>query len=82
MRDPIIGEMVLFTDSKRQVHQSLVTWVHGSLENCGYMPSINLVYVSGDERQEDPYGRQITRETSVVHVEQNSAGANGYSLPG
>ena len=31
------------------------------------MPSINLVFVSDDESQHDPYGRQIARNTSVPH---------------
>jgi hypothetical protein len=36
-------------------------------------PSINLVYVTGDEAKTDPYGRQIERATSVVHKSGQSA---------
>lgn len=36
-------------------------------------PSINVVFVSDDESQRDPYGRQIVRNTSVVHQSNQSA---------
>jgi hypothetical protein len=38
-------------------------------------PSINLVFVSDDDSQSDPYGRQIARQTSVCH--KNSQPAHG-----
>lgn len=31
------------------------------------VPSVNVVYATGDDAKTDPYGRQIERATSVVH---------------
>ena len=36
-------------------------------------PSVNVVYVDGDETKVDPYGRQIARSTSVVHRSNQAA---------
>jgi len=39
------------------------------------MPCLNAVWVSGDERKQDPYGRQIERDhTSIVHAYGQPAG--------
>lgn len=38
-------------------------------------PSVNLVYVSLDPRNRDPYGQQIDRRSSVPH--QSAQGAPG-----
>jgi hypothetical protein len=40
------------------------------------IPSINLVYVVGEEDKTDSYGRQIDRATSVPH--KSSQTAHGY----
>jgi hypothetical protein len=53
-----VGEAVLFTDENRGVHHALVTAVWS--ETC-----INLVFVSGDEKRSDVYGRQTEHKTSV-----------------
>lgn len=37
------------------------------------VPSVNVVYVSDDAGEHDPYGNQIKRNTSVVHRTQQSA---------
>jgi hypothetical protein len=44
-------------------------------------PCINLVCVSSDEAKQDQYGRQIERETSVVHIRNNSAGGFCWQWP-
>jgi hypothetical protein len=43
-----------------------------------YYPAVNLVYVNSDENYKDQYGRQIVRETSVVHKGQQSAHGRYY----
>jgi len=72
-RELEIGSVVLFVDNRYQVHEALVTAIHG---NPKEKPCINLVYVTKDDSRQDGYGRQIDRETSVVHISNNSAG--GY----
>ncbi len=73
-----IGDVVTFIDSTRKEHNALVTAVwdgyHGKEKNPR-QPSLNLVVVLDDENMEDPYGRQIRRETSVVHISNQSAKA-------
>jgi len=55
-----VGQVVVFHDARGAAHKALVTvaWT----ETC-----VNLVLVSGDEKKEDQYGRQIERETSCSH---------------
>jgi hypothetical protein len=45
-------------------------------------PGINLLFVCGEEDRTDTYGEQIDRESSVVHISNNSAGANCYKFKG
>ena len=63
-RTVAIGDSVVFRDSVGTPHKSLVTNVFGPDDGN---PSINVVFVSDDESQKDPYGRQIVRNTSVPH---------------
>jgi hypothetical protein len=74
------GSVVVFVDSERKEYEALVTavWDCGLPE--GQMPSINLLYVSDDESREDEWGRQIIRESSVVHTSNNSAPGNYWRL--
>ena len=37
------------------------------------IPCINVVYVSTDESQKDPYGRQVARASSVQHQSATTA---------
>jgi len=53
-----IGDHVLYVDALSRPRQA---------------PGLNLVLVSNDEAKDDPYGRQIERETSVVHVSNQPA---------
>jgi len=66
-----IGDAVTYVDPVGRSRPALLTAVHGADET----PSVNLVFVSDDETKGDPYGRQIERETSVVH--QSHQGAHG-----
>lgn len=44
-------------------------------------PGCNLVYVDSDKTKHDPYGRQIARETSVVHKSKQPAHGNYWCWP-
>lgn len=61
-----IGDAVWFVDGRRQERPALVTAVWGPTSD-GRPPSINVVVVSLDEDRRDQYGRQVERETSLVH---------------
>ena len=61
-----IRDAVTYVDEHRVEHQAIVNEVWGKAEPC----LINVVYVSADVRQEDAYGRQIMRATSVSHESQ------------
>ena len=73
-----IGEAVTFRDTHGRAHNALVTCVHGQTPACSTAPepAINLLYVSDDSTQTDPYGNQIIRESSVVHKTFQSAHGN------
>ena len=74
VRQPEIGQAVVFTDAHGVGHPALTTAVHGTASQ-GYQPAVNLVFVTGDASKTDPYGRQIERHSSVVH--RVSQGAHG-----
>jgi hypothetical protein len=65
-----VGQAVTFVDAHGKTRPALVLRVHGNEEDD---PSINLIYVSGDKSRGDMYGRQIERETSVVHQRNQSS---------
>lgn len=44
-------------------------------------PSLNLVFVSDDTSKDDSYGRQIERETSIVHQSRQPAHGNYWKEP-
>jgi hypothetical protein len=86
-----VGDSVIFVDTHRVSHEALVTTVHGeartmmvtqtdgSLKEMWWEPAVNLVYVSGDINKSDPYGRQLERASSVVHIDVSTAGGYCYS---
>jgi len=74
VRQPEIGQAVVFTDAHGMGHPALLTAVHGTASQ-GYQPSVNLVFVTDDATKKDPYGHQIERHSSVVH--RTSQGAHG-----
>jgi len=73
-----IGSHVLFTDEHFVEHDALVTAIWGDPEK---KPTINLLYVSGDDSKTDQYGRQIERPTSIQHAKDNSAGGYCWRFP-
>lgn len=76
------GDHVIFTDTHRRQHSALVTevWDSGAEQRMDSLPALNLLYVVSDDTRMDQYGRQIERESSVVHRKMNSAEANCYQL--
>jgi len=83
-----VGSVVTYRDSRRVDHVALVTAVWGDTTHdvdtetrTGNAPSLNLVYVEPDEARHDQYGNQLARETSVVHLYHQAAGANCWLLP-
>jgi len=64
-----VGDLVVYHDPTGKAFNALLTAAYAGTEN----PTSNLVYVSGDEAETDPYGRQIKRESSVSHKSNNQA---------
>jgi hypothetical protein len=73
------GDLVVVVDETYAHHAGLVTIVHGAFSEGGYVPCINVVYVSADPAKRDPYGQQIERMSSLQHYSQ---GPNGMPKPG
>lgn len=73
-----VGEHIVYVDPFGVEHDALVTiwWGLEHYKSAGGEPGCNLVYVSGDENKDDPYGRQIERSTSVVHKGKQPAHGN------
>ena len=63
------GNAVIFVDAERKEHDALVTetWDYGGTTD-GKPPSINLLYVSDDEKRTDEYGRQIIRLIAQISI--------------
>lgn len=79
-----VGDPVRIVDETYGEHVGLVTVVHGTFSgdhvaSSGYVPCINVVYVSGDPDKRDPYGRQVERMSSLQHY---SAGPAHMPRPG
>lgn len=88
-----IGDSVIYIDTLRREHPALLTAIHGSVQKAqrqvdgqwveyDSIPCVNLVYVSSDESKRDPYGLQLERQSSCVHISSNSAGANCFKFQG
>lgn len=75
-RFPKVGDEVVYHDPKGTPHKALLTAVWGQEETCGSIPCCNVVFVSSDPERQDNYGRQLERETSVVHKTHSSAHGN------
>ncbi len=76
------GDHVVVVDENYRHHHALVTTVHGRFSDngsSGYVPCINVVYVSADPDKRDPYGQQLERMSSLQHYSQ---GPNGMPKPG
>ena len=71
------GDVVCYVDPRGRPRLALVTtWWGEGRSAPGNEPACNLVLVSDDESKKDPYGRQIERETSVVHRSMQGAPGN------
>ncbi len=81
VKKPEIGQTVVFVDAHGMGHPALITAVHGS-SGPNWQPSINLVFVTDDTSKTDPYGRQIERNTSVVHKSMQGAHGMFWEFPG
>lgn len=66
IRQPIVGQNVVFVDEVRKTHAALITAIHG-IATESYQPYVNLVYVTDDASKQDPYGNQLERSSSVGH---------------
>jgi len=65
---PAVGKAVVYYTSRRLPLPALMTarWS----DSC-----MNVVMLSQDEKAVDPHGRQLIRQTSVVHISWNDAKA-------
>lgn len=79
-----VGQHVLYVDELSKPRPALLTAVWrstGAYMPHSRVPGVNLVVVSDDEKKDDPYGRQIERVTSVVHVTNQPAPGWYWCLP-
>lgn len=79
-----VGQFVRYCSQDRHWYDAIVTAVHGEPHKATHYqtgeevlsyPCVNLVFVVNDEERQDQYGRQIERETSVMHY-------GGYAASG
>lgn len=94
LKQPHVGDVVIFTDGQGVDHNALVVAVFGEVTHfpqdsedatCrpGSMPCLNAVWVSSNEDMQDPYGRQICRDhTSIVHATYQPAHGIYWRWPG
>lgn len=76
----VVGGHVIWVGPVGDQHDALVTAIWG--DPTISVPCINLVFVSEDNSKQDPYGRQIERNTSVVHRSNQAAHGWYYMMPG
>jgi hypothetical protein len=74
-----VGGTIIYVDEHARQHEALVTAIWGDPKQN---PCINVVLVNSDEAMQDCYGRQITRETSVVYKVNQPAHGRYYMFPG
>lgn len=73
-RKPKVGDIVVYHDEHGRPHNALVV--------AGWSPTCcNLVYASSDETKQDAYGRQIERDSSVVHKSVQPAHGKYFRWP-
>ena len=83
-----VGEQVIYFDEFGREHNALVTAVWGERSETfkdGELidtiePSLNVLFVSPDERRSDTYGRQVERRSSCMSVKYQAAYGNCYCL--
>lgn len=69
--DTRIGQTVVYVDPHGEEHDALVVNTFGPGASA-----INVAFVSGDDHRQDGFGRQIERQSSVVHQSMQSAHGN------
>ena len=74
-----VGKHVIYIDPVQKRRDAVVTAVFDKM--MGDMPGCNVVFVHDDEERHDTYGRQIDRETSVVHKSVQPAPGNCWCWP-
>lgn len=64
----VVGDVVIYHDPTGKPFNALVTasW-DGNLQG-----TINLLFVSDSESEQDSYGRQMKRESSVCHASKTT----------
>jgi len=72
-----VGDVVIYHDERGVAHNALLTSAWEGTEN----PTVNLVYVSSDPDMHDSYGRQIKRESSVIHVSTSTVHGRYWRRP-
>lgn len=80
-----VGQVVVWVDEHGDQRPALLTAIHGDEhqhEGATHYPCCNLVFTSGDDAKTDPYGRQIERQTSVPHKQEQSAHGWYWMWPG
>jgi hypothetical protein len=79
-----VGQHVKYIDEYRKAHDALILiWWHATeqYKSPSGEPGCNLVLVDPDPQKDDSYGRQIKRETSLVHLSSNPGGGNCWAWP-
>lgn len=79
-----VGAHVVYHDEFGRPRDAIVTaWWHASPHYSPVTPEpgANLVFASDDDAKHDPYGRQIERETSVVHRTNQPAPGKFWRWP-
>ena len=79
IRIPKRGETVIYHDAFGKPHVALVNEVWSLASHAQEeeeLPTVNLVYISTDKTKQDAWGRQIERDSSVVHKSNTSAHGN------
>lgn len=74
---PYVGSAVTYVDEYSVEHRALITACWGP--DLG-KNAVNVVYVSGDASQSDPYGRQIARASSVSPEGPHTAHGRYYRV--
>lgn len=74
---PEVGDPVIYVDPKRRENNAVVIAVWPDMSGPDEPPGVNLAYADPEEGSQDSYGRQVARDTSVVH-QQNQAAPGRY----
>ena len=84
LRERKVGDHVIYVDQYGKPRQALITIWWGDIEayksETGEI-GCNLLFVASDVEKGDTYGRQIERETSVVHKTSQPAHGNYWCWP-